>query len=116
MNRITIRDIDDELSAAVDLLAKQEGISLSQAALKLLRKGAGLADGRRSTGTIGNSLDHLIGSWSAAEADKLDAALRELDAFGRAESSDLRRAASGPPIDHAEGYKEMRGDSLLGDT
>ncbi|MCY3911676.1 MAG: hypothetical protein OXG43_00315 [Chloroflexi bacterium] len=88
MDRITIGGIDDELRAAVDRLAKQEGISLSQAALKLLRKGAGLSDGRRSGGTIGNFLDHLIGSWSAAEADELDAALRELDAFGRADLSD----------------------------
>ncbi|MDE2991333.1 MAG: hypothetical protein OXU21_09745 [Chloroflexota bacterium] len=88
MDRITIRGLDDALFAALDRLAKQEGISLSQAALKLLRKGAGIADARRSAGTIGNSLDHLIGSLSAAEADELDAALRELDAFDRLSLSD----------------------------
>lgn len=88
MNSITIRGIDDELSAAVDRLAKCEGISQSEAALKLLRRGAGLADGPVRTGAIGNSLDPLIGSWTAAEADELDAALRELDAFDRLSLSD----------------------------
>lgn len=47
-----------------------------------------VTDGVPSAGTIGNSLDHLIGSWSAEEADELDAALRELDAFDRLSFSD----------------------------
>lgn len=47
-----------------------------------------VTDGTPSAGTIGNSLDHLIGSWSAAEADEFDAALRELDAFDRLSFSD----------------------------
>ena len=41
MNQLTVRGFDDELSAAVIRLAKREGISLNQAALKLLRKGRG---------------------------------------------------------------------------
>ena len=35
--------------------------------------------------TVGDSLNHLIGSWSEAEADELDAALAELD---RVDSAD----------------------------
>ena len=43
MHQLTVHGFDDELSAAVRRLAKREGISLNQAALKLLRKGAGLS-------------------------------------------------------------------------
>lgn len=75
MNQLTVRGFDDELGDAVRRLAKQEGISLNQAALKLLRKGAGLADREENPRTIGTSLDDLFGVWSAEEAAEFDAAL-----------------------------------------
>ena len=78
MHQLTVRGFDDELSRRLRRLAKRDGISLNQAALKLLRKGAGLADSAGGADTVGDSLDHLIGTWSAARADELDAALREL--------------------------------------
>ncbi len=81
MNQLTVRGLDDELAAAVRRLAKREGISLNQAALKLLRKGAGLTGGAGGAGTVGDSLDHLIGTWTAAEAAQMDAALRDFDAI-----------------------------------
>ena len=84
MNKLTVRGIDDELSARLRRLAKREGISLNQAALKLLRKGAGLTDGKAGADTVGDSLDHLIGTWTAAEADEMDAALRELKTVDKA--------------------------------
>ena len=47
---------------------------------------AGQQDGARGAAgkagrvnTVGDLLNHLIGSWSEAEADELDAALAELD-------------------------------------
>ena len=64
MNQLTIRGLDDDLSASVRRLAKREGISLNQAALRLLRKGAGLADRSRGSDLVGSSLDHLIGRWT----------------------------------------------------
>ena len=79
MHQLTVRGFDDELSRRLRRLAKRDGISLNQAALKLLRKGAGLTDSAEGADTIGNSLDHLIGTWSAAEADEMLSALRELD-------------------------------------
>ncbi len=80
MNQLTVRGFDDELSAAVRRLAKREGISLNRAVLKLLRKGAGLTDGQGGADTVGDSLDHLIGTWTPrTEADEMLAALRELD-------------------------------------
>ena len=58
-------------------LAKRDGTSLNRAALKLLRKGAGLADPAQKADTVGASLDRLIGSWSDDEAAELEAALEE---------------------------------------
>ncbi len=79
MNQLTVRGFDHELSVRMRRLAKREGISLNQAALKLLRKGAGLSDGKGGADTVGDSLDHLIGTWTATEADEMLAALRELE-------------------------------------
>lgn len=45
MSQITVRGIDDELSACLHRLAEREGLSLNQAALRLLPRGAGLAEG-----------------------------------------------------------------------
>ena len=55
MNQLTVRGFDDDLSASVRRLAKREGISLNQAALKLLRRGAGLTDGMERADTVGSS-------------------------------------------------------------
>ena len=79
MNQLTVRGFDDALSDSMRRLAKQEGISLNQAALKLMRKGAGLVEGSGKRNTVGSSLDHLIGTWTKAEADELDAALAYFD-------------------------------------
>ena len=75
MNQLTVRGFDDELSARVRGLAKREGISLNQAALRLLRKGAGLTDGTGNPNAIGPSLDDLFGVWSRDEAESFDTAL-----------------------------------------
>ena len=79
MNQITVRGFDDALEGSIRRLADHEGISLNKAALKLLRKGAGLADEGEKTDKIGNSLDHFIGSWTSEQADELDAALQDFE-------------------------------------
>ena len=79
MKQLTLRGLDDELSESIRSLAKREGTSLNQAALKLLRKGAELSDGSLDTGTVGSSLDHLIGTWSLDEADQFESALRDFE-------------------------------------
>ena len=84
MNQLTVRGFDDVLSAKLRSLASQEGISLNQAALKLLRKGAGLTDDKKNPNVIGDSLDDLFGTWSQEEADKFDAAL---EVFERVDES-----------------------------
>lgn len=76
MNQLTVRGFDDELSAILRHVAKQEGISLNQAALRLLRKGAGLTDARAGNpNAIGAALDDLFGVWSRDEAESFDTAL-----------------------------------------
>ena len=77
MNQLTIRGFDDDLKDRIQSLAKREGISLNRAAVKLLRKGAGMSDGREGGNKVGSSLDHLFGRWSKEEADEFDAIIEE---------------------------------------
>ena len=84
MNQLTVRGFDDELAERIQRLAKRDGTSLNQAALKLLRKGAGLADPGQGPDTVGSSLDHLIGTWSEGEAAELDAVLEEFEVIDEA--------------------------------
>ena len=85
MNQLTVRGFDDELDAIMRGLAKREGISLNQAALRLLRKGAGLTDDDltdhrpANPNAIGDGLDDLFGAWSQDEAESFDAALKVFD-------------------------------------
>ena len=90
MDRLTVEGIDDELSVRICHLAEREGISLSEAALLLVRKGAGLESGveRINWGNVrkwagpeegdGRGLARLVGSMTAAEADELNAAIEEM--------------------------------------
>lgn len=75
MDQLTVRGFGDDLGSALRRLAARERISMNQAVLRLLRRGAGLADGTEPAERVGSSLDHLIGSWTHEEADELDAAL-----------------------------------------
>lgn len=64
--QITIRGMTPELEQEIQRLARQEGISLNKAALRIMVRGANLD--RPGECGIGNSLDHLFGTWSQAEA------------------------------------------------
>ena len=85
MNQLTVRGFDDELAEHIRRLSKREGISLNQAALKLLRKGAGLSDPARKADTVGTSLDHLIGTWTDEQAAEMDRALDDLEFIDEAD-------------------------------
>lgn len=83
MKQLTIRGLDDELADHVRRLAAEEGISLNQAVLRLLRKGAGLDGGsRHHRDVIGSELDPFIGTWSEDEE------LRVMDAVADFERVD----------------------------
>lgn len=71
MKQLTIRGYDDELERRIRKLARVEGISLNQAALRLLRRGAGLTSSPDAAVVIGSGLDDLIGTWTDAEHDEM---------------------------------------------
>ena len=79
MHQLTVRGFDPALAATIRRLARKESISLNQAALRLLRRGAGLADDQDSVDTVGSSLDHFIGSWTREQADEMDRALQDFE-------------------------------------
>jgi len=78
MKQLTIRGFDDDLEMQIQRLANREGISLNQAVLKLLRKGAGLGE-KGKTDTVGSSLDHLIGTWTADEAEQVERTIEDFE-------------------------------------
>lgn len=95
MSQLTVRGIDDELKECIRRLAEREGISMSQAALRLLRKGADVGGAKTAIDwtdvkkwkpsqdepqprkKIGSSLDQFFGTWTKAEADEFDAIIEE---------------------------------------
>ena len=79
MTQLTIRGIDEELASRIRHIATQEGISLNQAVLQLLRAGAGLRQPTSAANTVGSSLDHLIGTWTSKQAAEIQSALDDLE-------------------------------------
>lgn len=78
MTQLTVRGFDQELERELRRLARAEGISLNQAALRLLRKGAGLSGG--ASVPIGAALDQFLGTISAADAAEVEQAVLGADA------------------------------------
>ncbi len=73
MKQLTLRGFDPELERLLLKMSEEEGLSLNQAALKLMREGAGLRLGRRRR-QIGSGLDRFIGTMSEAEGQEILAA------------------------------------------
>jgi hypothetical protein len=67
LKQLTVRGFDKALERRLRDVARTRGVSLNQAALILLREGAGLEAPRGRAKVVGDSLDALIGSWSKAE-------------------------------------------------
>ncbi|WP_143309062.1 hypothetical protein [Candidatus Entotheonella palauensis] len=65
--QLTLRGLSPELEAYLQKLATEENISLNKAALKVLAKGAGLTENKKTI--IGQDLDHLFGTWADSEAE-----------------------------------------------
>ena len=79
MKQLTVRGFDRQLEQRLRQLSRREGISLNQAALRLMRRGAGLEEPVGSSTAVGDTLDHLIGTWSDAEADAFDRAIQDFE-------------------------------------
>ena len=71
MHQLTVRGFDEALERKLRDLAAREGISLSQAALRFLRRGAGLPSPGQRRDVIGCDLDRFFGTWTDDEARAL---------------------------------------------
>ena len=76
MGPITVRNLPPEVARAIRRKAKLERLSLNRAVVELLEVATGLS-GRAREEAVHHDLDGLSGTWSEAEADEFDAALRE---------------------------------------
>lgn len=74
MTQLTVRGFDKHLAQRIRQIARHENISLNKAALKLMRRGAGLHNGGPRTDAIGDRLDGFIGSWSKTQAEEFERA------------------------------------------
>lgn len=75
MNQLTLRGFDQGLEERIQQLARQEHISLNKAALKLMRRGAGLTIAETDANLVGDRLNAFIGSWGAKQAEEFEAAV-----------------------------------------
>ena len=78
MDQLTIRGFDAELEKRLREEARREGVSLSRAAIALMRRGAGLETSHPPAQSVGRSLDHLFGTWDEHESCAFNAAVAEL--------------------------------------
>ena len=79
MKQLTIRGFDEELTLRIKRLALNEGISLNQAVLRLLRKGANLGEKTDKSDVVGSSLNHMIGTWTEKEAEEIERAIADFE-------------------------------------
>ena len=75
MNAITVRNLPPAVAKAVREKARKEKLSLNKAIVKLLEEATGSGTGKRRA--IHHGLDRFFGTWTEAEADAFDQALRE---------------------------------------
>ena len=65
--QLTIRALGEDLERLIKRMAAEQDISLNQAVIRLLRKGAGLPGDKPTVDRVGTSLDHLAGNWGEKE-------------------------------------------------
>lgn len=82
MKRLTLRGIDKELERKIRGLARKDGISLSEAALRLIREGDRTSRWDEEADVVGSSLDRFFGTWTDEECREFMTALKDLDSFG----------------------------------
>lgn len=65
--QLSVRGFDKELERRIRALARREGLSLNQAALLLMRRGAGLVESAEAAASVGAALDAFVGRWSSED-------------------------------------------------
>jgi plasmid stability protein len=66
MKAVTIRGVEPEVADKLKLTAAEQGKSINQLALEIVKEGLGLNKERKFSREY-NDLDHLFGSWSEDE-------------------------------------------------
>ena len=84
MQQLSVRGFDKELARRLRELARREGLSLSRAALLLMRRGAGLVESPDDAANVGDALDGFIGKWSADQEAEFLASIESLEAVDEA--------------------------------
>lgn len=67
------------MEARLRRAAEAENLSLNQAALRFMERGAGLAERRAKLDTIGAGLDEFIGTWTRKQAEDVLGAVRDFE-------------------------------------
>lgn len=67
MSDLSLHGFDEELERRLREIARREGVSFNEAALRLLRQGAGLAESAVPSTAVGDALDSFIGRWSESD-------------------------------------------------
>jgi hypothetical protein len=79
IRQLTLRGLGPELEARLRRAAATENLSLNQAALRFLERGAGLSERRAKLDTIGTALDEFIGGWTKKQGDEVLAATGDFE-------------------------------------
>jgi len=66
MNSVTLRGVDSDLAEKLKATAKDQGKSINQLAIDLIKESLGLSKGKKYSRTY-TDLDHLFGKWSDEE-------------------------------------------------
>ena len=72
MTTMTLRGIDDAVSAALKEKARREDSSVNAVMLRILRESLGIEKKKRTV--VYDDLDHLAGTWSAQDAAEFEGA------------------------------------------
>jgi len=72
MATMTLRNVDDRISAALKEKARKEGTSVNALMLKLLKESLGID--KKMRGVVYDDLDHLAGTWSKKDAAEIEQA------------------------------------------
>jgi len=84
LRQLTIRGFDPAVEATIRALARREHLSLNQVVMQLLRRATGVgAEGGASVDRVGESLDHLAGTWTAKDEREFTRAIAPLERIDR---------------------------------
>lgn len=72
MTTMTLRGVDERITAALKEKARKEGVSVNALMLRVLKESLGIEKKKRSV--VYDDLDHLAGTWSKKDASEFERA------------------------------------------